>query len=331
MEPRIKSRFNDEILNEILTRYDIDRTNLDELDGFESFIYEYRKDGNSYILRIGHSNRRPGNLVQAEADWINYLVDGGVGASRALPSSLGNLVETVDDAEGENFVATAFEKAPGKPPHEIGWNEERQLAYGRLIGRMHTVTKSYIPTTPGCRREEWDSDVADTTLKFLPAEDEDVAARYQAAMTAVNTLPKTKDNYGLIHFDAHSGNFFMTEDNQLTLFDFDDSAYSWYINDVAMVLFYKVKNLPDKATHTAEFMPHFLRGYRAEAELPADWLGTLPLFMKLREIDLYAVIKRDFTPAEVAENNWLRTFMHGRREAILNDVPYVEFDWGSLA
>ena len=33
-------------------------------------------------------------------------------------------------------------------------------------------------------------------------------------------------------------NFFVDEAGQITLFDFDDCAHNWFINDVAIVLFY---------------------------------------------------------------------------------------------
>ena len=112
MESRIRERFNDHILQEAIARYGIASRDIQLLDGFESFIYEFTRTGEPGILRIGHSLRRSPQLIQAEVDWINYLAQGGAGVAKALFSAQGNLVEAVDDNQGDQFLVTAFAKAP---------------------------------------------------------------------------------------------------------------------------------------------------------------------------------------------------------------------------
>lgn len=143
-------------------------------------------------------------------------------------------------------------------------------------------------------------------------------------------LPRSRETYGLIHQDAHGGNFFVDVAGQITLFDFDDCVYSWYANDVAIVLFYAVTNRPDADTFGQNFMRHFLRGYRQESELSAEWLAQFPHFLKLREMDLYAVIHRSFDVDNLTDD-WVRQFMAGRRERLQQGVPYVALDWAALA
>ena len=60
------------------------------------------------------------------------------------------------------------------------------------------------------------------------------------------------------------------------------------------------------------------------------WLKELPHFLKLREIDLYAVIQRSFDMNQI-DNDWCARFMAGRRQRIENDMPYVAFDCEALA
>src|SRR6185503_18451404 len=102
-------------------------------------------------------------------------------------------------------------------------------------------------------------------------------------------------SYGLIHQDAHQNNFFIDSDETITLFDFDDCVYSWFSNDLAIVLFYismdaEELGFPSAAAFTQEFMPHFLRGYRRAYTLDLRWLKEIPVFLKLRELELYAVV-----------------------------------------
>ena len=48
------------------------------------------------------------------------------------------------------------------------------------------------------------------------------------------------------------------------------------------------------------------------------------------EIDLYALIHRSFD-VENLDDPWCARYMDGRKEKIENEVPYIEFDWDSLA
>ena len=93
MEKRIKDRYNDSILQQVMKSYEIQKDDIQLLDGFESFIYEFNRKGSSFILRIGHNLRRSENLIRGEVDWINYLAAGGAGVARAIESLNGKLVE----------------------------------------------------------------------------------------------------------------------------------------------------------------------------------------------------------------------------------------------
>ena len=55
MDPQIAARFNDDILQAALQRYAIAPDQVQLLDGFESFIYEFHRSDGDFILRIGHS------------------------------------------------------------------------------------------------------------------------------------------------------------------------------------------------------------------------------------------------------------------------------------
>src|SRR5690348_9025767 len=139
MDQLIKDRYNDTILEEAMQRYGISKEQIQLLDSFESFIYEFERGGRSYILRIAHSSRRNETLIQGELDWINYLADGGVSAARAIVSERDNLVEAIEDGQGGAFLATAFVKAQGQAPWEL-WTPQLYDTYGQLIGRMHALS-----------------------------------------------------------------------------------------------------------------------------------------------------------------------------------------------
>ena len=330
MERRIKERYSDKILDQVTKAYGIRDDHIRLLDGFESFIYEFDRQGQSFILRIGHSLRRSENLIRGEVDWINYLYQGGASVAKAILTVNGELVAPIADGHGGHFLATAFEKAPGKPPNKDQWGEALYERYGRLLGRMHALAKTYIPTDLAWKRPEWDDPEMLDIEGWLPDSESLVTDKYLNLKSHLDSLPRSRDSYGLIHQDAHGGNLFVDDEGKITLFDFDDCTYSWFINDIAIVLFYIVMEAEDQAAFTKEFMTHFLRGYRAENHLEEKWLKEIPSFLKLREIDLYAVIHRSFDVDNI-DDPWVANFMRNRKERIENEIPFIDFDFASLA
>jgi Ser/Thr protein kinase RdoA (MazF antagonist) len=329
MEKRIKERYNQQILNQVMEFYGIADDRIKLLDGFESFIYEFQREGQAYILRISHSLRRDENLIRAEIDWINYLHRGGASVAKAIEAENGDLVVPVADANGGQFLATAFVKAQGEPPSKDLWNPSFYQKYGRLIGRMHALTMNYAPTNPAWIRPQWDGPTMLDIEGWLPESESLVIERYLQLKSHLDNLQKSRGTYGLIHQDAHAGNFFVDDDEEITLFDFDDCTYSWFINDIAIVLFYIAMGVEDQAAFTKNFMTHFLRGYRVENQLDEEWLREIPSFLKLREIDLYAVIHRSFD-VENIKDPWVAMYMYDRKTRIENDVPFIEFDFETL-
>lgn len=126
----------------------------------------------------------------------------------------------------------------------------------------------------------------------------------------------------LIHQDAHLGNIFITRDGRLTIFDFDDSAYGTPCHDVAIVLFYwLIGHEGDLRSETRRFVERFMSGYESVASLPSDWPRRAEPYLSLREMDVYWLVQLEdasqWRPVETR-------FMEGRRNRILDDVPYLE-------
>jgi Ser/Thr protein kinase RdoA (MazF antagonist) len=292
-------------------------------------MYEFQQDGRDYILRLAHSRRRSVELIQGEVDWINYLAAGGAGVARAVLSRQGNLVEAVDDGRGGQFLATAFVKARGDHPRGAVWTPEFYERYGRALGRIHALTRRYQPADPAWRRPDWDDPIMLQVETLLPPSEGLVVERYRELGAYLRALPRDPEGYGLIHQDFHAGNFFVDDEGRITAFDFDDCVYSWFIYDIAMVLFYSALFAEDGRAFTQAFMPCFLQGYRRENALDPAWLAEMPHFLKLREIDLYAVIHRSFD-LESTEDRFVAHYMPGRKERIEGEVPVIDYDFPSL-
>lgn len=328
MDQKIRDRYHDGVLQAAMQRYAITPEQIRPLASFESFIYEFARPDGDYILRLSHTLRRSEALIRGELDWINYLAAGGVGVAKAVRSINEQWVEAIDDGQGGQFLAAAFVKAQGQRPWQI-WAPPLYETYGRLLGRMHALAQNYQPTNPAWRRPAWDANM-NYVEHYLPATETLAKEKYRVLLAYLHTLPTENTVYGMTHQDAHGSNFLVDAAGQIMLFDFDDCGYSWYVNDIAIVLFYTVQDANDWPAFTREFMTHFLRGYRQEYQIDRHWLQQIPHFLKLRELELYGVIHRDFDVNNI-EHPWVARFMRGRKASIEQDIPLIDLDFASLA
>lgn len=329
MERRIEERYTDGIVREAAHLYGIGRDGLRPLQASESFVYAFERGAQGCILRIGHSLRRSEAMVQGELDRIAHLAAGGIPVAEPIRSQRGNLVEAVEDGRGGDFLVTAFRAAQGRPLSDV-WSPDLYTAFGRLLGRMHASAAGYEPSHASWRRPAWDDPAMDYVERFLPASERLVREKYREASAHLRTLPTDASCYGLIHFDAHGGNAMVDGAGRITLFDFDDCTYSWYANDIAIALSHLTVNAADAPALTQLFMSHLLRGYRTAYSLDRVWLKEIPVFLKMAEIFLYAVIHREAGAGPINDPRSER-FMRDRKHRIEHDVPWVDFDFEALA
>ncbi len=330
MKDEQKALFTEEIQTEAALRYGLDESSLKSLDGFENMVYDAARDDRPYILRMSHSGHRTVNEVHSELAWLEFLARKGAAVCAPLRSKKDQLIEVID-IDDAKLIAVVFEKAEGGLVRRDDWTRAMTFNRGKLIGRMHALTKKYQPVSEQVRRHRWyeERDFADFR-KYLSAEDDTVAARFDELIQTLRAYPTDIDSFGLIHMDAHHGNMFFVEDEP-TLFDFDDCAYDFFVSDIAISLFYSILMLPadqDYEAYASDFLTNFMEGYRTENSLDNRWRELIPMILKRREIILYVAIHRGFDINNLDE--WCTRYMAGRRERIENRVPVIDLDWNQF-
>ncbi len=108
-----------------------------------------------------------------------------------------------------------------------------------------------------------------------------------------------------------------------------DSSYSWFVEDIALVLFYAVMGQEDPAGFIANFLSGFLPGYFPEYDFDPKWFLEIPLLLKQREIDLYAVIHRSFD-VENLDGPWYLWYLDGRKDRLEKGIPYLTFNFADF-
>lgn len=333
MENAIKEIFNDELLAIIATKYGIDSKELIYIGGFQNFVYEYQLGGMSFILRFTPSTHRSVNTVKAELEWILYLARNGVSVSIPIYSINGEMTEVIE-AQGMYFTAVSFKKAQGRKIDYPECLRDNALyeKLGQVTGRIHALSMLYQPSNDSVRRHDWSRNYYLENIDFLPASHTRVRDSYYSLMDKINQLPKDEASYGLIHGDIGVGNFLVNEQGILTLFDFDEAQYSWFVEDIAIQLYYLVyvyggeDGRESREEQAARFMKYFMRGYRLENTLDDYWLSQIPLFLQLRELIVYIGAFRNFDGDEAfssSDNQWFKDWIAESRSRLENGVPIV--------
>jgi Ser/Thr protein kinase RdoA (MazF antagonist) len=270
--------------------------------------------------------------VQAELHFVNYLAEGGVRVSRPVPSENGNLLEVIP-AEGIPFIVASFVKGRGMRVPDNGYRyrvgvpiEEYFHNWGRVLGQMHRLAKTYQPLSNAIRRPSWFDWEYTSGFPYreqLPV----IASKYDALIAELEALPRDADAYGLIHNDFNDGNFTVDYDNgDITVFDFDDCCYFWFMYDIACAWEGGVgramfRPLDERVAFMDHYMAEVLAGYSCENTLSAEWLERLPLFLRLiqmQELVYYAQYLDE-------PDDEIQAGLRYKIRCIEDDIPYLGF------
>jgi len=330
LEKTIRALLNDSILKEAAGIYGFDHGGLTDLHGFQNFVYRARRDSQMYILRIAHSSHRSLEMTEAELEWIQYLVRHGVNAAAPITSIEGKLAGRVN-LDDSYFVVTAFEKAEGGKPDGMTFMENNDMIrkLGRLTGKIHALSKKFPADKRGLQRKNWNENhYLSKFADYIPAPYTHVIEKTNQFMDGLHSLPRDPDGFGLIHGDINFNNFHVYN-GELTLFDFDECEYNWYVADIANPLFY-VTPLPsdgeDKRNRAAKrFYDHFMDGYARENTLDALWLKRMPQFLRLREILVYSGAFRSLDLNDL--HPWSKEMLETTTRNLEHDLPFLEIDF----
>lgn len=267
-----------------MEKWGVGNNSLKFIRGNENWVYEL----DDRIFRFTRKDHRSRGEIQAEIDWIIYLSNQGLSVSIPLKSKQNHFIEKISDF----WNCTVFRKAPGILLKEKRhFKKEVFLSWGKSIGLMHKATGSFSPGKN--KRKTWNKDDGyllsqQALLSSDPSNP--ITIQYLNLLKKIDSYPKDRKYYGLIHGDFHHGNFhYNSKSNQITLFDFDDCHYSWFAFDIAVPFaslelstYLRGLNVDYKA-----FQHYFLEGYHKEYSLDSFWLDQIPLFMNYRFASLY--------------------------------------------
>jgi Ser/Thr protein kinase RdoA (MazF antagonist) len=304
-------------------------------EGCANLVYEYQQDGQFRILRISFRPDRTAEQIQAELHFVDYLAEHGVRVSSPMPSQNGRLLETIQ-VRGMPLHIASFVRGKGTrvPDNDYRYREEAPIEeyfqnWGRVLGQMHALTKNYRPVNEREKRPTW-FEINKSRLVIETHVSERfpvVCDRIRSLLKEIQSLPQDRYSYGLIHGDFNDGNFIVDYTNgDMTVFDFDDCGYFWFIYELASAWEAGVGRimfggLEERKTFMDRYMEQIMEGYACENELSIEWMARLPMFVQLIQVEelLYYIQYID------DPNEKMQKRLSYKIKCIEGNLPYMGF------
>lgn len=323
-----------DILSEIRSRmpgliehnFPVQVWSLQELGGYRNWVYQMSCHDRAYIVRVTPASHRPLTQLKAEISFVNGLHERGVPVAASVTFSGAPTVRRVKLARDTYFL-TVFEKAAGMKWSEVTQTEAHYFEAGRILGCIHRESQR-LAVHPN--RPRWDENhYIRTAKRVIPREKRWVLYRMSEHIARLRELPRDTGEFGLVHGDYHFANMLYGDDT-VTVFDFDEVEYHWYVYDLAVYLFYHLLGTDPAAMDiraVARGWTAFLEGYADERPVPDNLLERLDDFLRLREFMLYSSI---YGSVQLRPwSAWRKRFVEEADRRFKSGRPFV--DTGLLA
>ena len=311
-----------EILNKAAASFAFDINSLVFISNSTNEVFRFRKNDEGFILRITEKSHTYVSKINAEVDWVYYLVQNGVSASLPI-KTIDNKLTAVYELDDKCFIATAFQMAPGrffdKNDPDL-WGTTIFKQWGETMGKMHLLSKAYPPLETG-KRDEWQR-LGIKNPYLQQGKYNVLLEKLYYLETRISTLPREGNSYCLIHNDFHPYNFHI-DNGLITVFDFDDSIYGWFPLDIAIAATHAVwwgsprEDRKSKNEFAKNFMNEFLNGYYKYNHLDNYWIKQIPMFMDYRNLCSFFWWLNSWDGDETKLNDF-------QRSAIENAVKLIE-------
>ena len=288
------------------------------------------KGSKNLALRATPVSHRNFEEIRSEIDFMLYLKSNGVPLTTPIQGISGEYCYE-RHAENKDWIISAFEIAVGEDYWGRIENPKRLFAVGKTLGKIHKFSKKYVPVGVEPRKQWHQNPYIIKADKIFKEYDEQLFNVYQTYINKMANLPKDEDSFGLIHGDYIFANYFFDENN-ITVFDFDNCEYSWFINDIAMWLVRfmigaEPAKLNSRTEEAAEYFSIVLQGYLTENIITIEQIKNIDLFFKMTE---YSLLVYNLERKSDGFSKWQSELIDGILDRILNGKLFIDVDFVSI-
>ncbi|HLV08640.1 MAG TPA: phosphotransferase [Halanaerobiales bacterium] len=308
----VDEEWNSSFGEKIAGLWDYDEGTVKYFRSSANFIFIFRREGEDYYLRFNRSDEREKDSIEEEIRLLNYLNDVTSNIVKPIKSINNKYIESVKTDLGE-YYAVVFKGLKGKQYEIEDIDTEQYYIWGKALGNLHKLINT-IPKDMTIKRNSWKDH-----LNFIEdnlSEEEILAKReLEEVKRWVDSLEITDNNYGLIHFDFELDNL-RWEDNVISILDFDDCSYYWYVADIAFAL----RDLfEDSIDLTNSDFQEFIKGYESEFKIDKELLNDLSWFMRFHNLLSYTKLLRSIDILDYTDiPSWLLGLKKKLRRVVNN-------------
>jgi Ser/Thr protein kinase RdoA (MazF antagonist) len=265
-----------------------------------TYLVRHPRAGEPAVLRLNRPGYHGYDALVSELAWTAALREADVVSTpRWIPTLTGEPLARLTPGRGdEPRHAAMFGYARGAHPEDdpaAGIAELVQI--GDIAARLHAHARSWRPPA-GFRRFSWDLAAAlgdgagqlgrwgDWRTDLAVGESRVVERAESQLRQALSAYGYTPSRYGLIHADLRAANLLSEGaggESRVTVIDFDDCGYSWFLYDLAASV-----SFLEHRRELPELIGSWLEGYRKTATVGAADLAVVPSLVMLRRLQLQA-------------------------------------------
>lgn len=270
------------------------------LDYSENGTYIIEKTNSSddkYILRVCRPNYHEFEEIKSEIEFAKSL-DDSTSVNLCMPQKAdnGEYVQRIVH-EGKEYFTVLFNYIRGNMPNI---DHESNLIkvfknIGEITANFHLHSIENSEQFSKLKRPVWDYEtiLGDVPKwgrwqdgKGLTENRYDIFNRVSKTIKKrLDSFGKTKGHFGLIHADLRHTNLLVDEKNKVSVIDFDDSGFGYYLYDLAASLsFIEHREYVPKLIHS------WIEGYNAVRRLSEAEVNEIPTFIMMRRLQLISWI-----------------------------------------
>ena len=269
------------LLHEVATHYDIGSpAECVLLRSWINEVYRVQTSHGQFILKVFRHGWHTPDEVAYEVELMQHLASCNLRVQPPMQTRSGN-IQLLPAPEGQRPVVL-YPMLLGRPP--LPPSEAIYHRVGHAIAQMHHALDSFVPTYP--RRALDVHYLAQEPLSWLRPHFTDrqadwnfLVALVERVQIRLEALQQTGDlSWGPIHGDATLDNMLITDDDQIGIYDFDQSGPGWRAYELQGVFYWS------QEIERPSFWLSLIAGYNSVLPLSDADIAAMPCFPVLNKL-----------------------------------------------
>ncbi len=229
----------------------------------------------SFVFRVYSYNWRTEKEITEELKLIRLLHDNRISVSYPIADTKGSYLQQLEAPEGRR-TGVLFSFAQGEKM--LNFPASLHYTTGTMMAKMHAFTRQLqlerITYTPQVLL----ADPMPYIKQYLPANTPEMAFMEELQQYLLGILSgadTTAIRQGVVHMDIWFDNLHISQDKEITFFDFDFCGNGWLCNDIAYYILQIHSTEKDSGEYAAK-KESFLQGYESVTPISSEEKRMLP-------------------------------------------------------